>query len=249
MEHQGRLAGAVGAEDRDALAVADVQVDAGERDDPVGIGVAQVARVDGAAHARDSDREQGQATRRGRARRRGGRRACPGAASPVAAAREHRQVHALPPLVGAQEERGRDAAQRRDLERVAGRVAAGEQRGAHPRDLFDDHEQVAVHEARDQDQQRGTLSFSSACSTSGKLVVAPSSTAESVPSSALALTVANVARLLGDVGRVDRSPAAERDEQRDEQDQRQHDAHPRISTAGGTRASAATSTSVGAQAA
>ena len=62
-------------------------------------------------------------------------------------------MHALGALVGAQEERGRDAADRGGLQRVAGRVAAGGERGAHALDLVDDHEQVAVHEGRDQHQQ------------------------------------------------------------------------------------------------
>ena len=41
---------------------------------------------------------------------------------------------------------------------------------------------------------RGAFRRSSACRTSGKLVVAPSRTALSVPRIAFALTVANVAR-------------------------------------------------------
>ena len=51
VEHERRLAGAVGAEQRDALAVADVQVDAAQRGAAARVAVAQAAGVDGAAHA------------------------------------------------------------------------------------------------------------------------------------------------------------------------------------------------------
>ena len=50
MEHQRRLAGAVGPEQRDALPVLDVQLDAAQRLAPVGIAVPDPARVDRAAH-------------------------------------------------------------------------------------------------------------------------------------------------------------------------------------------------------
>ena len=51
VQHQRRLAGAVGPEHRDPLAVRDVQVDAVEPDDAVRVAEAQAAGVDGAAHA------------------------------------------------------------------------------------------------------------------------------------------------------------------------------------------------------
>ena len=75
---------------------------------------------------------------------------------------------------------------------------------------------------------RGTLSFSSAWSTSGKLVVAPSSTAESAPTSALAAADG----VNSATSRTGNSTMLVR----------------RMSTPGGTRASAATSNSVSAQA-
>ena len=51
VEHQRRLARPVGAEDRDALAVGDMEVDAVEADHAVRVRVAQPGGVDGAAHA------------------------------------------------------------------------------------------------------------------------------------------------------------------------------------------------------
>ena len=69
------------------------------------------------------------------------------------AAREHRHVDALAALERAQEQRGRDASDRRRLQRMARPVATRRQRDAHPPRLAGDHEQVAVHERRDQRQQ------------------------------------------------------------------------------------------------
>ncbi len=54
VEHQGRLAGAVGSQHGDALPVGDVHVHAVERRLPVRVAVAQAARVDRAAHAATS---------------------------------------------------------------------------------------------------------------------------------------------------------------------------------------------------
>jgi hypothetical protein len=54
MEHQRRLAGAVRAEDGDALAVGHVQVEPVEPEHAVRIAVPQPAGVDGAAHAASS---------------------------------------------------------------------------------------------------------------------------------------------------------------------------------------------------
>ena len=153
VQHQRRLAGAVGAEHGDALAVGDVQVEPVEAGHPVGVGEAQVAGVDGAAHMRT------RIARRGRGQ--GGEEERVGAGEGervqarhrlAPAAGEHRQVHALGALVGAQEQRGGDAADRLRLQRVPRRVPAGGERGPHALDLVDDREQVAVHERRDQDR-------------------------------------------------------------------------------------------------
>ena len=101
---------------------------------PFGIGEAQAADVDGAAHAQHPHREQGEEQRDeehgvGPAQheriqpRHGGR----------PAARQHREVDPLAALVAAQEHRGRDAPHRRRVQRVPRPVAAGCDRGAHPR--------------------------------------------------------------------------------------------------------------------
>ena len=155
VQHQRRLAGAVGAEHGDALAVGDVEVDPVEAGDAVRVGEAQV-RSRGSAQLmpRDPDREQGSGER--------GQEQRVGAAEGehvqarhrlAEAAREHRQVHALGALVGAQEQRGGDAADRLRLEGMPGRVAARGERGAHALHLVDDREQVAVHERGDQHEQ------------------------------------------------------------------------------------------------
>ena len=70
LEHQRRLAGAVGAEDGDALAVGDVQVDAVEAGDAVRVGEPQAAGVDRAAHAAITRTEQQRRARARRGRRR-----------------------------------------------------------------------------------------------------------------------------------------------------------------------------------
>ena len=154
MQHQRRLAGAVGAEHRDALAVAHGEVDAVEPGDAVRVAEAQAAGLDRAAHAitrsgtsvatsaaRNSD--VGTAERERRQPRRGA----------GVAAREHRDVDALAALERAQEQCGRDAPDRCRLQRVARPVAARRQGDAHPPHLAGDHEQIAVHERRDQHQQ------------------------------------------------------------------------------------------------
>ena len=100
VEHQRRLAGAVGTEDGDALAVGDVEVDACQAGDAVGVVEAQVGGVDGAAHASNLSRRAGSAGRPRTARRRGGRSGRPcaacagrsrGRASPGARARRARR--------------------------------------------------------------------------------------------------------------------------------------------------------------
>ena len=50
MQHQGGLAGAVGAEQRDPLALVDVQVDAEQGLVPVGVGEGEAADVEDRCH-------------------------------------------------------------------------------------------------------------------------------------------------------------------------------------------------------
>ena len=111
------------------------------------------------------------------------------------------------------------------------------------RDLVDDHEQVAVHEGRDQRPAAAARAArSSACRTSGKLVVAPSSTALHVPRIALAVTVANVARpCLGHRHRaeVDGSPPRTNGTNTaTNSDEREHDPRARARSCPGGRARA-----------
>ena len=74
-------------------------------------------------------------------------------------------------------------------------VAAGGERRAHAAHLVDDHEQVAVHERGDQRQERAARAAPPArAALAGSVVVAPSSTALTVPIVGLAATAANVAR-------------------------------------------------------
>ena len=96
VQHERGLAGAVGAEQRDPLALVDVEVDAVQRLVAVGVGVGDALQVeDGDAH-----RTLGH--------------------PPVVAPRQHRQVHALAALVGADEQHARRLGDHRPLARVAG---------------------------------------------------------------------------------------------------------------------------------
>ena len=93
---------------------------------------------------------------------------------------------------------------------------------------------------------RGTRSRSSACSTSGKLVVAPSSTALTVPIIAFALTVAKVASPASDTvsgpsSTVVAAAATNGHEDGDEQHERQHDPAARPDRPRAARARAAAS--------
>ena len=159
-QHQRRLAGAVRAEDGDALAVRHVQVDAVERDVAVGVAVADAVGVDGAAHRRNvasrsgtrNEQRRPRRTARPRGRRSSGTRC--GMRAVVAAA-QHREVDALAAGVAAQEERARDAADGAGAEQRARAVAARVAGRAHPLHLVDDDEQVAVHEGGDQRQRAG----------------------------------------------------------------------------------------------
>ena len=193
MEHQRRLAGAVGAEHRDALAVGDGQVEAVERRRrPLGYAkrsprawIAQLMRPPASAsrHARASAGEEARVGA-GAARARASRGMVAGVA-----AREHREVDALAALVGAQEQRGRrrgrSPAPASSVARRGSRARRARRACAATSSAID--EQVAVHEGRDQRRAaRRPAGARAPCSTSGKLVVAPSSTALSVPISAFA---------------------------------------------------------------
>ena len=109
----------------------------------------QPARLDRAAHAatasaRRHAREDGgeRAVGAGQRRARRARRD----AGP--AARGHRDVDALAARVGAQEQRGRQPPGRGAVEQVAGAVAARGERGPHPPDLGGDDEHVAPRDGR-----------------------------------------------------------------------------------------------------
>ena len=134
VQHQGGLAGAVGAEQRDPLALVDVQVDAVQRLVAVGVGVRQPCDVeDGDAHGGHS----------WSSRHRAG-----------VAAGQHREVHPLAALVGADEQRAGGAREDRPVPRVAGGEAARLPGHLHPPHLVGDHVEVADHEAHDLHQQR-----------------------------------------------------------------------------------------------
>ena len=195
VQDERRLAGAVRAEQGDALAVLDVEVDPGERRVAVRVAIDERRGWIAQLMPRPDPRRSGTSgggPRRGRAVGAARREAAGVRHRAGVAAGEHREVDALAAAVAAQEERRRDPADAARLKSVPRPVPARRERGAHPLHLVHDHEQVAVHEGRDQASRRGTRSRSSPRRTSGKVVVAPSRTALTVPIVALTATVANV---------------------------------------------------------
>ena len=189
MEHQRRLAGAVGAEHGDALAVGDV------RSTPRS--AAACRRVgEASARARWTAQLMPRTAQRSRQRPRGRRRtrasAARSAARERAAWRPRSRARASPrgrarrARRRAGTARSRGVRSRRPCEHVARAVAARGERRPHPPDLVGDDEQVAPHEGGDQRRAaRGTRRRSRPRSDAGQLVVAPSRTAPRVPIVAL----------------------------------------------------------------
>ena len=160
VQHERRLARPVRPEQRDPLAALDAQVHAEEGLVAVGVRERQPRDLEGrdrhqaqypdiASRRRGDGRHEGHRPRRRRRGRRGERRH-----RARVAAGEHREVHALAALVGAQEQRPDRPHRRPELPDEARVVAAGHTREAHPPGLGGDDLEVAQHQRRDHTDHR-----------------------------------------------------------------------------------------------